>query len=346
MSILHLPYDISGDIDQVIEQLADQLGVIKGKNLLITGGTGFFGRWLLQILCQINVKLGYEVGIYVLSRNPKGFLTSHPDYPFNNWVKFIDGDVKNFVLPHMKVDYLIHMATTAAFETYEGEDQLNKLDLLYSGTKNTLIQSAHSGVERVLFTSSGVAYGPSNGKILSEEDLSGPSTINTNSALGEGKRVAEYLVSYYADKFKYDFAIARCFSFFGPYLPLDIHYAIGNFVNDALSKKEITIHGTGQDLRSYLYMADAWTWLLRMLFNANNQIFNVGSSNSISIKDLAVLVGQTLSPAKPINMLGKVGSIGNFARNIYIPDTNKIQNQLGVREITSLRSGILKMANR
>lgn len=346
MNILRLPYDISGDIDQVIEQLADQLGVIKGKNILITGGTGFFGRWLLQILCQINIKLGYEIGIYVLSRNPKDFLLSHMDYRFADWVQFIEGDVKSFVLPHVKIDYLIHMATTAASETYQGEDQLNKLDLLYLGTKNTLIQSANYGVERVLFTSSGVAYGPSNGKILSEDDLCAPSTVNTNSALGEGKRVAEYLVSYYADKFKYKFAIARCFSFFGPYLPLDIHYAIGNFVNDALNKQDITVNGTGEELRSYLYMADAWTWLLRMLLNADNQIYNVGSSHSISIKDLAILVGEALSPAKSIKVLGNADSIGNFARNIYVPNTNKIHNKLGVREITSLRAGILKMANR
>ena len=99
---------------------------------------------------------------------------------------------------------------------------------------------------------------------------------------------ADAVIIKRSDKHKISFNIARCFSFVGPYLPLNLHYAIGNFIYNALNNDVITIKGTGNDVRSYLYIADAMIWLFKMLFSSkNNQIYNVGSSYKISIKDLA-----------------------------------------------------------
>lgn len=176
--------------------------------------------------------------------------------------------------------------------------------------------------------------------------LQAPKTNLASSALGEGKRLAEYLVNYYAEKGGYNYSIARCFSFFGPYLPLDIHYAIGNFINDALTKEEIIVKGGGNELRSYLYIADAWVWLLKSLIHTDNQIYNVGSSNAISIGDLAVLVRDCLAPGKTVKTLGKSHDVGNFSRNLYLPNTDKIQKMLDLSEWTPLANGIYKMARK
>jgi dTDP-glucose 4,6-dehydratase/UDP-glucose 4-epimerase len=236
------------------------------------------------------------------------------------------------------------MATTAASETFSGEDQLQKIDLLYRGTKNTLEQAVRAGVRKVLFTSSGVAYGPSIGSPFSEDVLQAPQSTLTSSALGEGKRLAEYLINYYAEKGGYDYSIARCFSFYGPYLPLGIHYAIGNFVRDALFNDEIIVSGNGLQLRSYLYIADAWVWLLKMMIHPVNQIGNVGSDKAISIRDLATEVRDILSPAKQVIFLGKNHDIGNFSRDLYVPNNDKMRKCLGVSEWTPLTDGIKKMA--
>jgi dTDP-glucose 4,6-dehydratase/UDP-glucose 4-epimerase len=337
-------YDISGDITDVIFRLGEDIESFENKSILITGGTGFFGRWLLQILCTLILEKNFKIDIYVLSRNPERFLEDNADHSFAQCIHFIKGDVTNFDLPNIKLDYLIHMATTAASETFQGEDQLQKLDLLYRGTKNTLEQAINCGVKKVLFTSSGVAYGPSNGMPFTEEMLQAPKTTLVSSALGEGKRLAEYLIGYFALKGGFDYSIARCFSFFGPFLPLDIHYAIGNFVNDALNEKEIIVKGGGHELRSYLYIADAWVWLLRALVHADNQIYNVGSSNSISIGELATVVRDTLAPEKEIKFQGLKHDVGNFSRNIYIPDSDKIKNKYKLFEWTTLSRGIKKMA--
>ena len=338
-------YDISGDIADVISRLGVDIQLFNNKSILITGGTGFFGRWLLQILCSLILENKFKIDIYVLSRNPEKFLEENTDCSFDRLVNFISGDVINFELPNIKLDYLIHMATTAASETFHGEDQLQKLDLLYRGTRNTLEQTVRSGVKKVLFTSSGVAYGPSNDTLFTEEMLQAPKTTMASSALGEGKRLAEYLIGYYALKGGFEYSIARCFSFFGPFLPLDIHYAIGNFVNDAITKDAITVKGRGQELRSYLYIADAWVWLLKLLVHADNEIYNVGSSNSISIGELAIEVRNTLAAEKKVEFLGLTHEVGNFSRNTYIPNIDKICNKYGLSEWTTLSQGIKKMAN-
>jgi UDP-glucuronate decarboxylase len=344
MTPRHFDYDISGDIADVICRLGLDVESLNNKTILITGGTGFFGRWLLQILCYLIKEKKFNIHIYVLSRDPGKFIVTNTDCSFEQLIHFISGDITSFKIPNIKLDYLIHMATTAASETFHGEDQLQKLDLLYKGTRNTLEQAIRAGVKKVLFTSSGVVYGPSNVVMFTEEMLQAPMTTMVSSALGEGKRLAEYLVNYYALKGGFQYSIARCFSFFGPFLPLDIHYAIGNFVHDALNKDEITVKGGGYELRSYLYIADAWVWLLKLLTHADNEIYNVGSSNSISIGDLASLVRDTLAPEKQVRFLGLSHDMGNFSRNSYIPDNTKILMRHGLSEWTLLSDGIKRMA--
>lgn len=344
MKPLHFNYDISEDIKVIHSRLGSVLQSFDNKKFLITGGTGFFGRWLLEILCVLVKDQNFKIQLYVLSRNPERFLSEHSKFPFEQYITFIKGDVTDFVMPDIEIDYLIHMATTAAEETFAGEEQLKKLDLLYRGTRNTLENAVASGVKKVLFTSSGVVYGPSQGQYLSEGMLQAPQTTLDSSALGEGKRLAEYLVAYYAKKAGYCYSIARCFSFFGPFLPLGIHYAIGNFVSDALTANEITVKGSGQELRSYLYIADAWVWLLKLLAEADGEIYNVGSSNALTIEELAIAVRNTLCPRKKVKILGLNHDIGNFGRNIYVPNNDKIKNKFGVSEWTALSPGIRRMA--
>ena len=344
MTLLHFNYDISEDVKVIHSRLGPALTSLQNKKIFITGGTGFFGRWLLQILCTLVRDENYQIDIYLLSRNPGLFIKEHANFPFTQFIHFIEGEVTNFKLPDIEFDYLIHMATTAAAETFAGEDQLKKIDLLYRGTRNTLENAVARGVKKVLFTSSGVAYGPSQGQFLSEEMLQAPQTNLEASALGEGKRLAEYLVAYFAQKSDYSYSIARCFSFFGPFLPLDIHYAIGNFVRDALVADKILIKGGGQELRSYLYIADAWVWLIKMLIEADNQIYNVGSSNVLSIEKLATEVRNVLCPQKKIEILKLNHDVGNFRRDIYVPNNDKIKKKFHVQEWTSLRDGIKRMA--
>ena len=336
-------YDINADVDLLLSRCGVDLEIFRGKTIFITGGTGFFGVWMLSALVDIKMRLGGNLRIVALSRDPQKFLARHSLPDFGLHVEFMIGDIRSFPLGDLKPNYLIHMATTNADETFAGEDQLKKLETLYLGTKNVLEQCGPT-LEKVLFTSSGVAYGNSKGGLFSETDGTAPDTRDTGSALALGKITAEYLVAYYAKRFGYRYSVARCFAFAGQYLPLDLHYAFGNFIMDALEGRDIVVRGDGLDQRSYLYVGDAVAWLLRLLAEPANDIYNVGSEAPISIGDLARRVASMSSGATGVAMLSGRQDTGNFRRTFYIPSTRKIRQAYpSLGEWTSLDQVIDRM---
>ncbi len=336
-------YNIDQDVEALLVRAGVDWEVFRGKTIFVTGGTGFFGVWLLCALVKIKALLGEELDLLVLSRSPSQFLATYPEYNFSDHIRFIQGDIQHGHWGVTGVTHLVHMAATSASETFAGEDQLNKLAMLYRGTQHVLEECAGT-LESVLFTSSGVAYGVHTREVLSEDDFSGLDTTELGSALGLGKLVAEYLVRYYAHQHGYQFTIARCFAFAGQYLPLDLHYAFGNFVRQALSKQPIVITGDGQDHRSYLYIGDAIAWLLKMLSCPSNQVCNVGSTHAISIRKLGETIAQRVQPALELTILGQPKEVGNFQRRSYIPSSRKRQIAYpNLEEWTSLEEIIDKM---
>ncbi len=337
-------YDISQDVESSIRSSGINPESLRGKTVLITGGTGFFGVWMISALLSIKCSLGGDLRLILLSRSPEGFLHAHTDQHFETLVEFVRGDVRDFRLDCAQhVTHLVHMATTNAEETFAGEDQLKKLEMLHEGTRNVLEQCGGS-LESTLFTSSGVAYGVNRNALISESDHTAPDTTDLGSALGFGKLVAEYLIAYYAAKLGYSYSIARCFAFGGQYLPLDIHYAFGNFIRDALDGKDIMIRGDGQDVRSYLYIGDATAWLLRLLAEPANQMYNVGSSQPISIENLARKIASQVKVPVNVTIQGRRSEVGNFRRSSYVPSTDKITKAYpGLAEWTPLEETIAKM---
>ena len=336
-------YDLNADVDLLLGRCGVDLGIFRGKTIFVTGGTGFFGVWTLSALATTKKRLDGDMRIVALSRDPHKFLARHPKSDLALGVEFITGDVKDFLLGDVRPDHLIHMATTNAEETFAGEDQLKKLETLYLGTKNVLEQCGPT-LEKVLFTSSGVAYGNSKSGVFSESDSTAPDTGDIGSALALGKMTAEYLVTYYAKRLGYRYSVARCFAFAGQYLPLDLHYAFGNFIMNALEGRDIVVRGDGLDQRSYLFVGDAVAWLLRLLAEPANDIYNVGSEAPISIGDLARRVASRSSGAMGVAMLSGRQDTGNFRRTSYIPSTRKIRQAYpSLGEWTSLDQVIDRM---
>ena len=335
-------YEIEKDAMQSIERSGININSFKGKTVLVTGGTGFFGIWFLTCLVKIKEKIENDLRIITISRSPENFALNVRDKKILTNIEILKGDIKEIELDNIKITHLVHMATTNASETFGGEDQLAKIELLFEGTKNILKQCGPT-LEKVLFTSSGVAYGINNKNRISESDFSGPNTIDTGSALGIGKLTAEYLVSYFAKKYGYKYSIARCFSFAGQFLPLELHYAFGNFINDFLNNNKIRVRGDGQDIRSYLYIGDAIAWLIKLLEDPNDSIYNVGSEIEVKIEDLARKIASYKAGLEVV-IEGDSKQVDNFNRTSYIPDTNKIKSKYpNLIEWTALEDIVEKM---
>lgn len=337
------------DIENILARRPELWEQLRNESIFITGGTGLFGRWLLESLVLANQVFNLNLRITLLTRDPEAFRKKTPHLARHPAINFHQGDVTSFDFPNENFSYLIHGATTSAYETFRGEDPLRKFDTLVNGTRHVLEFAALCKIKRFLFISSGVAYGtPSTEMNFITEAYSGaPDTCNVNSALGQAKRTAEFLCTYYAQKYQWEYSIARCFSFVGPFLPLDIHYAIGNFIKQALFEDSITVNGDGSPIRSYLYMGDLVTWLLTILLEGGNgHIYNVGSDQALSIEELAYLVRNTLSPKKVVHILGQSAySVGNVVRNRYVPSIEKARQELKLDVWTSLTDSVRLTAN-
>jgi UDP-glucuronate decarboxylase len=200
------------------------------------------------------------------------------------------------------------------------------------GTRNMLDYAVAHRIPRFLLTSSGSVYGPQPPDMpVMPEDYNGmPNPLDPQQAYSIAKRCAEHLCILYQDAHGIETVIARCFAFVGQDLPLDAHFAIGNFIRDAMHAPQITVSGDGTPVRSYMDQRDLAGWLLALLSRGQaGQAYNIGSDAAITIQELAVLVRDTLAPSKPITVMGKPDS-RNVFRNRYVPSIARARAELGL----------------
>ena len=314
------------------------------SKILLTGGTGFFGRALLRRF--VSSGMATESSICVLSRNPQRFRENYPEFSSCEGINFIQSNIedRNSLPWDEQFTHVLHGATDST--TGPQLTPLHRFNQILYGTALILELAVATGAKRFLMTSSGGIYGPQPPELdcIPETWLGCPPIDQVSSAYSQAKRAAEHLCTLYQDKYGLDTIIARCFSFVGPDLPLNVHFAIGNFIRDALFSNSITVAGDGTPLRSYLDQHDLAHWLWTLLENGHKgNIYNVGSDQAISIADLAYLVRDLIAPEKQVHIIGKADPLS--IRNRYIPDINKIQNMHNLRITISLKDSISRTAN-
>lgn len=301
------------------------------RRLLVTGGTGFFGRALLRFLRDREQAGGVVPQVMVISRAPRVFLDRFPVFRDCRWLRLVEGDVRDPAsLPRgERFTHLLHgAADTALGPTLSPRQQF---DQIVTGTRHLLDLAAAAQVAQFVFVSSGGVYGPPPADLerIPETYRGAPESTDPASAYGMGKRAAEHLCALYAAEERLPVVIARCFAFVGIDLPLDVHFAIGNFIRDALWREAIEVAGDGTALRSYLDQRDLARWLWALLMEAPpGSVYNVGSDEAISIAQLARLIQETLAPEKPLHIRGRAAS--GSPRHRYVPDISRIRQELGV----------------
>jgi dTDP-glucose 4,6-dehydratase len=281
----------------------------------------------------------------VLSRDPDEALRRLPSFRDARGVSLWKGDVRNFSPPPGNFDLVIHGAAESSQQGHLG-DHRHMFDTIVDGTRATLGLARSAGARSYLLLSSGAVYGvqPSALSHVPEDFAGAPALGDARSAYGEGKRAAEVLAAVERDRSGISVRVARCFAFVGPHLSLDIHFAIGNFVRDAMGRGPIRIQGDGTAVRSYLYMADlaVWLWTLALHPDARGA-YNVGSEEPMSTLEVARLVADVCSPGKPIEVLGK--PLPGARPQRYVPSTALARDTLGLRELVSVREGVKRLVS-
>ncbi len=335
---------LASDLDHVLAHTRAIWESLRGKRLFITGGTGFFGCWLLESFLWANEALDLQAEAHVLTRSPANFRLKAPHLADQPAVHLHEGDVRDFRFPLGKFDYVIHAATEASAKLNE-EDGLAMLETIVEGTRHVLEFARQAGARRFLLTSSGAIYGPQPTEIthVPETFMGAPDSLNPASAYGEGKRISELLCVLYQKQHGLEPIIARCFAFVGPYLPLGTHFAIGNFIRDALSGGAIRIGGDGTPYRSYLYAADLAIWLWTLLIAGTpGRPYNVGSDADLTIADLARTVSEAF-PHQPEVQIAKAPKPGALPSR-YVPSTGRAQDELGLGTLIGLSEAIRRTA--
>lgn len=319
----------SRDVDHVLS--ANPWRELHGARIFITGGTGFIGTWLLETLLAARERFSLDTSAVVLTRNAAAFRAKAPHLA--SAVTLIEGDVRTFAFPAGEFPFVIHAATDASAKLND-ERPREMFDTIVSGTRRVLEFAEQRRARRFLLTSSGAVYGqqPYDVDHVDEEFRGDP-----KSAYAEGKRAAELLCA----TAPFDALIARCFAFVGPHLPLDIHFAIGNFIGDALAGRALAIRGDGTPRRSYLYAADLAIWLWTILFRgAPRRPYNVGSERSVSILETAQAVAAAVDPPLEITVAGVPDPHRPAER--YVPSTARARRELGVAETVPLEDAIAR----
>ena len=333
---------LAADLDHILDHTQGLWEELRGQRLFITGGTGFFGCWLLESFAWANDQLGLDASAVVLTRNPAAFHKKAPHLAGHPAIQFHPGDVRDFQFPEGEYSHVIHAGTTSSAPVEPGE----MFDTIVQGTRRVLDFAASHGTRKLLFTSSGAVYGrqPPEMTHVPEDYAGAPDPLAPASAYGEGKRAAELLCSLAGRKHGFETKIARCFAFVGPYLPLDAHFAIGNFVRDGLRGGPIRVGGDGTPYRSYLYAADLAVWLWTVLLRGQSGCaYNVGSDADLTIAQLARLVAEVVNPGAEVT----IAQPSDLAKppQRYVPSVDRARRELGLEPWVPLREGVRHLAD-
>ena len=319
----------AADLEHMLERGEQDWRALRGARLFLTGGTGLFGRWLLGGIAAANARLDTGIRATVLTRDPAAFLARAPQLARQSFLHWHAGDVRDFSFPEGTYSHVIHAGapTGAAFQAVEPQETF---DTIVEGTRRVLEFAALRDVARLLYVSSGAVYGrqPSTIERVPETYTGAPGCDDPASAYAEGKRAAELLCVLAGGSGQLRPTVARCFTFVGPYLPLDAHFAMGNFLRDALNGGPIAVSGDGTPLRSYLHMADLVPWLIAVLVRGTpRRPYNVGSGDAISIADLARKVARIAGLGSAVTIRGRPSGEAPLR---YVPAVERARDELGL----------------
>jgi len=334
---------LADDLNHIFAYTKDLWKELKHQRIFITGGTGFFGCWLLESFAWANKKLDLGASALILTRKPDAFQKKMPHLASDPFIQFHTGDVSSFDFPQGHFTHIIHGAAESTAKLND-ENSLIMFETIVQGTRRTLDFARETGAKKILFISSGAVYGKQPHEIthIPEDFPGGPDPMDKRSAYGEGKRAAELLCTIYANQYGLEIKIARCFAFVGPYLPLDVHFAIGNFIRDGLKGESIFVKGDGTPYRSYLYTADLAIWLWTILFRGKIcHPYNVGSEQEITIGELAYKVAGSFEPPAQVR-IAKKPEPGQFPER-YVPLTQRAQTELNLHQTIDLQEAIKRV---
>ena len=276
--------------------------------MTIIGGSGFLGKSIIDYAQKKGLSKWQINKIICISRR-KIYLKKRNSFK----VKYITGDISKLKKLY-PADYIMYAVNSDS----------SKKNL--SAIKNfSLLLEKLPKKTKILFTSSGAVYG----------------NIKSKKKYAKNKLILENIFKSYGKK-GYQVSIARLFTFIGNRILNNKKYAISDFINSGFYKKKIILKSKNKVYRSYMHSDDMTRWLITILVSSNTKcpIYNVGSDESISLQNLAKIIGKIFE--KPV----EIKKNNNKKIERYVPSIKKAQKELNLKINYKLRTSLYSIIKR
>lgn len=312
---------------------------LKNKSILITGGTGLIGSFLVDTIMYLNNTSDLNCTIYVVGL---GENKRFPNYERNTLFKYLSHDVNNKLDIEGDVNFVLHLASNTHPVLY-AKEPVSTITTNVIGTKNMLDFAISKKVDRFLFTSSVEIYGTNKGDVeLFDENYCGYINSNTlRAGYPEGKRCGEALCQAYKEQNGLNVVIARLSRIYGPTVMNNDSKAIFQFIFKALNNEDIILKSDGTQFFSYTYVADAVYALLIILLNGENgEAYNISyPETDITLKELATTIASSVGRKVVFELPNEIEKKGFSNATTARMDNAKIK-QIGFNPKYDMGNGI------
>ena len=320
---------ISQDLDKI--KSAVKADAFAGKKALVTGGAGFIGSWLCDVL------IGFGSEVTVVDDLSTGRMKNIDHLTGNSKFKLIKSDVCRFKTED-KFEVILHMAGHASPDEYQ-QHPIETLQTSALGTEN-MAELARKNDALLLFASTSEVYGDAEVVPTPESYWGKVNPIGPRSCYDEGKRFAEALLMAYGRQYGLDVRVPRIFNSYGPRLREDGLYgrAMSRFILQALTNQPITVYGDGKQTRSFCYITDTVTGLMLLTANskAKGEVVNIGNTQEVTILDLAMKVKENTKCKSTIEF----HPMPKDDPKRRCPDINKLERLVGWKPNVTFEDGL------
>jgi nucleoside-diphosphate-sugar epimerase len=336
---------LAQDFDSVVLQNSSDVANFVNSNVVLTGGSGFVGKWIIGSWLAGCNRLGGRGHLLITSRNPTSVLQDFPELQHSSRVHIVASDIRELEIDKTFSPRIFIHAATAASEKLNLEDPFEMIDVIIRGTEHAVKLAKRTGAQKFVNLSSGAVYGyaPIGSEAFKEDEPSGPDLTNPRNAYHEAKRLAELMVNISASNRDLSAVSLRLFAFVAPFLPVRSHFAATSFLYQAMHNRDIVITSGGGSVRSYLYGTDMASYIIRAATrDLRCAHYNVGGSFPVTIVNLARTIQRVVNSKSDIRILGKDTPLNSSS---YIPDMTRTADEFGLQTNTTLELAIAKTAD-
>jgi len=338
---------VQEDIAAIALNIAKEAKKFEGKTILLSGGSGFLGKYIVGVFCYLNDNV-LKVPCKVISVD--NFITgqSHPQFNYKGRPDILEvwGDVVHPLPVREDIHYIIHAAGLAS-PVYYKKYPLETIEAAISGAKNLLeLARKNKNLEGFLLFSSSEIYGDPDPKAVpTPETYHGyVSSVGPRACYDESKRLAETIATIYFEQHGIPTKIVRPFNVFGPGMGHADRRVLPMFAYKVLNSESVPVHGDGLQTRTFCYITDAITGFLKVLVKGKpGHAYNIGNEdNEISMKDLAELFTSLHGNGASYKLISYPDSYPAGEPQRRCPDISKARKDLRFEPEVSLEDGLAR----